>query len=83
MNELLSNPSLKRAAVGAITAALIALNKKLGLGMEVSDVIAITSLAVAFLAQSAAKEVKLAGVEAAAKVDSAKAAVDVINGVRP
>lgn len=79
MTELFANPSLKRAVVGALAAAIVALNKKLGLGLEVTDIIAITTLAVAFLTQSAMKEVKMAGVEAAAKVDSVKAAVDVLN----
>lgn len=79
LSSLLSNASLKRAVVGAVTAALIAGNKKLGLGLEVSDVVALVTLAVAFIGQSAVKEVRLAGVEAAAKVADVPAAVAVIN----
>lgn len=83
MTELLSNPSLKRAAVGAITAATIALNKKLGLGLELGDVAALVALAVAFLGQSAMKEVAVAKVDAAAKVTDAKSALDVLNAQAP
>ena len=79
MTDLLSNPSLKRAVVAGLTAAIIALNKKLGLDLNTESLGMLTGLAIAFIAQSAAKEVKLAGVEAAAKVDSVKAAVDVLN----
>jgi len=68
MLELLANPSLKRFIVTIATAAVVALNKKLGLSLEVADVASIVALAVAFLGQSALKEVKLAGVDAAAKV---------------
>lgn len=77
--ELLANTALKRAVVGGLTAAIIAGNKKLGLGLELGDIAALVTLAVAFIGQSAMKEVKMAGVEAAAKVDSAKSALDVIN----
>ena len=81
LSALLSNPSLKRAVVGAITAGAIMFNKKLGLQMELGDIAALVSLAIAFMGQSALKEVKLAGVEAAAKVDSVKSAVDIMNAV--
>jgi hypothetical protein len=83
MVELLTNPSLKRAAVGALAAALIALNRKLGLQLETADVAAIVALAVAFIGQSAAKEVKLAGLEAAKKVDSPEAARAVLEQPGP
>ncbi len=79
ITDILTNPSIKRSVVGGITAAIIALNKKLGLQLELGDITALVTLAVAFIGQSAIKEVKLAGVEAAAKVDSVKAAVDVLN----
>lgn len=83
MTELLSNPSLKRAVVAGLTAALIALNKKLGLEMGTESLAMLTGLAIAFISQSAAKEVKMAGIEAAGKVADVKAAVDVINGPTP
>lgn len=76
---LLSNPSLKRVVVGGLTAAIVALNKKLGLDLGPVDIVSLVTLAVAFLTQSAIKEVKLAGIDAAAKVDSVQAAVDVLN----
>lgn len=79
MTELLSNPSLKRAAVAGVTAILLAGNKKLGLDMDTEVLAMLTGLAIAFITQSAVKEVKIAGQEAAAKVDSVKAAVDVLN----
>ncbi len=83
MIDLLSNPSIKRAAVGGITAAIISLNHKLGLNLDLGDITALTTLAIAFLGQSALKEVKLAGVDAAAKVDTVRSAVDVINSPAP
>ena len=83
MNDLLSNPSLKRAVVAGLTAALIALNKKLGLDMGTESLAMLTGLAIAFIGQSAAKEVKMAGIDAAAKVTDTKAAVDIINGPAP
>lgn len=61
-------PGLKRLVVTAATAGLIALNKKLGLQLEVADITALTALAIAFIGQSALKEAKLKGAEAAAKV---------------
>ena len=83
MLDLLSNPSLKRFLVTLATAAVIALNKKLGLNLEVADVASLVALAVAFVGQSAMKEVKLAGQDAAAKVVDTNAAVAVINGPVP
>ncbi len=77
--ELLTNPSLKRYAVGTGTAALIALNKKLGLGMDSTEIIALVSLAIAFIGQSAAKEVIQSGQDAAAKVTTTSEAVTIIN----
>ncbi len=79
LSNLLDLNSLKRAGVGALTAAIIALNKKLGLQLDATDVISLTGLAVAYITQSAVKEVKLAGIDAAAKVDSVQAAVDVLS----
>lgn len=66
--DLLSNPSLKRLIVTICGAALVALNKRLGLDLSTVDIASITTLAIAFLTQSAIKEVKLAGVEAAARI---------------
>jgi len=70
LESIFGNASLKRAVVAAITALLIAGNKKLGLDMNTESLGMITGLAIAFITQSAMKEVKLAGVDAAAKVDS-------------
>ncbi len=81
--DLLANPSLKRAAVGALTAGVIVGNKRLGLGLETADIAALVALAIAFLTQSAIKEVKLAGQEAAERVDSAKAAAEVLSPSSP
>lgn len=77
--DLLSNPSLKRAVVGGIAAAIIALNRKLGLGLETPDVASIVALAVAFLTQSALKEVHLAGIDAAGKVKTVDDAIKLFN----
>lgn len=64
ISSLLGNPSLKRAAVGGITAGIIALNKKLGLELDTESIMALVGLAIAFIGQSAMKEVKLAGAKA-------------------
>ena len=50
MSEL--SPTVRRLAVAVVTAALIALNRKLGLGLEQPEVLALSGLAVAYLAQS-------------------------------
>lgn len=78
MLELLSNPSVKRAVVGGITAALIALNKKLGLQMDLGDIGALVTLAIAFIGQSAMKEVAAAKVEAAATIKTPSDAAKVL-----
>ena len=65
LSNVLANGRLNRALVGGITAALIALNRKLGLGLELEDIAALVSLAVAYIGQSAMKEVKMAGVQLA------------------
>lgn len=77
--ELLANPSLKRAVVGGITAALIAGNKKMGLGMELGDIAALVTLAVAFIGQSAMVSIKKAGMDAAAKVTTVEEAEAILN----
>ena len=77
--EMLSNPSLKRLLVTLGGAALVALNKKLGLDLSTVDIGSITALVVAFLTQSAAKEIKLAGIEAASKVTTPTQAASVLS----
>lgn len=83
MIEILSNPSVKRAIVGAITALLVVLNEKLGLDLGMIDVTALVTLALGFITQSAVKEVKMAGVDAAAAIKSKEDAMVVINGGKP
>ncbi|HET9554361.1 MAG TPA: hypothetical protein VFP50_15470 [Anaeromyxobacteraceae bacterium] len=46
------SPTVRRLAVTLATAAIVALNRKLGLGLEQPDVLALSGLAVAYLAQS-------------------------------
>lgn len=66
LESLLSeNPTLKRLAVGVMTGAVVALNKKLGLDLETSDILALVGLAVSMITGSNWKEAKLAGAEAA------------------
>lgn len=48
---LTDNPSLKRLAVATAGSAAIALNKKLGLGLDATDIMALAGIVVAFLAQ--------------------------------
>jgi len=81
MTELLGNASLKRFVLALATLATIALNKKLGLQLDPVEVAALASFALGFVIQSATKEVKLAGQDAAAKVDTVKAAVEVMNAI--
>jgi hypothetical protein len=68
MNEVLNNASLKRFILSLATLATIALNKKMGLQLDPVDIAALASFALGYVIQSATKEVKMAGVDAAAKV---------------
>lgn len=79
----LASPAVKRLAVTLIGAATIALNNKLGLNLDSAEIASLAALILGFVIQSAAKEVKIAGQEAAAKVSDTKAAVDVLNGGKP
>jgi hypothetical protein len=79
MEEFLNNnPSMKRLGVTVAGSAAIALNKKLGLGLDANDILALAGVVVAYLAQSAVvQKAKLAGEQASAAVvtpaDAAKA----------
>jgi hypothetical protein len=53
--EAMDKDSLKRLIGGLLTAALIALNKRLGLGMTEVDVAALAAVAAAWLIQSGYK----------------------------
>lgn len=46
------SPTVRRLAVTLATTAILALNRKLGLGLEQADVLALAGLVVAYLAQS-------------------------------
>ena len=68
MNFLDNNPGLKRLVVMLGGVAVVAVNKKLGLNLGDLEVGSIATMVVAYLGQSALKEVKLAKVDAAAAV---------------
>jgi hypothetical protein len=51
-------PTARRLAVTLATAGLVALNRKLGLGLEAADVAALAGVVVAYLAQSAVRQGK-------------------------
>lgn len=79
IQSLLANATLRRVAVGGITAAIVGLNKKLGLGLETSDTAELVGLAIAYILASNAKEAHIAGKEAAAKVTTLQDAVNSAN----
>lgn len=68
MNFLDNNPGLKRLVVMLGGVAVVAVNKKLGLNLGDLEVGSIATMVVAYLGQSALKEVQLAKVDAAAAV---------------
>lgn len=70
MNFLDNNPGLKRLLVTLAGAAIVALNKKLGLDLDALSIASISGMVVAYIGQSALKEVQLAKVDAAAAVTS-------------
>lgn len=70
MNFLDNNPSLKRLMFTLAGAAVVALNKKLGLDLDSMSIASISAMVVAYLGQSALKEVQLAKVDAAAAVST-------------
>ena len=81
--DFFTSPTFRRLVVTLATAALVALNRRLGLGMEAADVAALAGLAAAYVAQSAAKsiaEAKAAGELAASRVETKADAVAVLAG---
>lgn len=82
MEQLINdNPSLKRLAVAAAGSAAIALNKKLGLGLDATDVMTLGGIVIAFLAQSAVvQKAKLAGEQAAAAIVTPADAAALLGG---
>lgn len=68
MNFLDNNPSLKRLVIMLGGVAVVAVNKKLGLDLGDLEIGSIATMVVAYLGQSAMKEVSLAKVDAAAAV---------------
>jgi len=82
MEQILNdNPSLKRLAVAAAGSAAIALNKKLNLGLDATDVMTLGGIVVTFLAQSAVvQKAKLAGAAASDAVESPAKAAELLGG---
>lgn len=79
--NVIENASLRRLLIMAVTTALLAAEKKLGLEMDAATKAEIAAVVVAYLLASNAKEAsiekaKAAGQAAAAKVDSPVAALD-------
>lgn len=74
MNFLDNNPSLKRLVIMLGGVAVVAVNKKLGLDLGDLEIGSIATMVVAYLGQSALKEVQLAKVDAAAAVNTKSAA---------
>lgn len=81
-----TSDSLKRLIAFVVTALIIAFNKKLGLGMEATEIGALATLATGYIVQSGLKsaaEIKNAGVLAAAEVQTASDADAVLKGPQP
>jgi hypothetical protein len=74
VTNILTNPTVRRVAVGGIAAALVALNKKLGLGLDGVDIAGLVSLALGYILQSGlnSKAQILADAQAAAAAASAE-----------
>lgn len=62
------NPTLKRLILTLGTGAVIALNKKFGLELDTTDIVALVTLVLGAITGSNWKEAKLAGAEAAKSV---------------
>ena len=85
--DLLAAPELRRAATGIISAAVIAFNHKLGLGLDTESVTAIAGIAVTYIATSNWKQTALARAEAeklkaAAAVTSPAEALKLMGGLK-
>jgi predicted secreted protein len=74
----LSNPTVRRLAIAGLTAAVVALNKKLALGLENVDVGALVTLALGYLLQSAATDRARIMADAQSAADAAAAAVKTV-----
>ncbi len=70
---------LKRLGFGLAGIIAIAGNKKLGLEMGSVEIAGLAGFIVTLVTASTVAQVKLAGQDAAAKVDSVKTAIDVLN----
>ena len=80
---LKNNPALKRLLVALGTGALVALNKKLGLGLDHAEMAGLVVLAVGYIAQSGLKsaaEAKAIGETAATNVKTVEDADKVMGG---
>lgn len=82
MEDLINKyPSVKRLGVAAASSAVIALNKRFGLGLGVEEIAALAGIAMTYLAQSAVvQKAKLAGEKAAAEIDSPAKAAEALGG---
>jgi hypothetical protein len=90
VTAFLSNPTVRRLAVSGATALVIALNKRLGLNLDVSEVGGLVALVLGYLAQSAAvdrariiSEANAAATAAAGKVTTPADAAAVLSQPGP
>ena len=86
ITDILTNPTVRRVAVGGLAAAIVALNKKLGLGLETVDIAGLVSLALGYIIQSGLNskaqiiaDAQAAGAEAAATIKTPEDAVAILN----
>ncbi len=81
------NPDLQSKLLRAGTTvggmATIALNKKFGLGLDMTDVMALSALIVGYVSGSNWKEAKMAGHEAAIKIATSADAATVLSQPDP
>jgi hypothetical protein len=71
----LASPTVRRLFVFVLTSAAVALNHRLNLGMDVTEIGSLVALAVAYLAQSAATDRARIQAEAEAAAAAAAGAV--------
>ena len=81
-SEILKNGTFRRFVVGASSAGVVVLNKKLNLGLEPTEVGELVLLALGYIVASNMTEVKKKGIEAAATVTTNQQAVDVLSAVK-
>ncbi len=81
LKAAIATGSFRRLVVGFSTGAVVVANKKLELGLDPTEIGELVLLAITYLVASNTAEVKKAGIEARAAVNTDKQAADVLKSV--